>query len=285
MQVDVVIPSYRGYTRLAAMLVSLEEHDPFAREMCRITVFEDPSTPDVAKAYDRLQTLFPYIKVVHLPKWSNMHGAAQAAFDAVPGPWIVYLGDDVLFTPGSLSNMLAFLLRNKLETVGLVQFPYWNAHDLSEDNTNPEYHGPKLLRTKEEMYALGTDWLRQVPRNKHWDGEGFAQPYVNVNGCGFACRKDHFDAIGGFCRETWCLDESISVRTWQRSNLSIVCLPGPPLVHYFGAAADHPPHDLHTEEAWIKGMGMTKAEGSTLSYAAMQARAAAVNEEMRRARY
>ena len=62
-----------------------------------------------------------------------MHGAAKQAFEWAmyyEMEWIIYLGDDVLVTSGALSNMIHFLTQNDLKTVGLVQFPYWNAHDL-----------------------------------------------------------------------------------------------------------------------------------------------------------
>jgi hypothetical protein len=283
-----VVPSFNGLLRLAALLRSIEENDPSVLEMVRI--FEDPcGRKEVREGYARLPKQFPGIEVTHLPRWSNLHGAAQAAFEAVcaKSDWIVYLGDDVLVTPFALTNMLWFLQKNELETVGLVQFPYWNASDLTVNPVKAEYRGPSLLRTKEEMYTKDLSWLDQVPNNPHWNGEGYARPYINVNGVGFAAHARTWEAIGGFSRDTWCIDECISVRVWLRSERGVVCLPGPPLVHYFAGASlsAPPPHDLDTEAAWVRGMKMSKKEAGRLSYEVMFQRSDRINEEMRRASY
>jgi glycosyltransferase involved in cell wall biosynthesis len=286
-RIKIVIPSYNGVSRVTAQLRTILEYDPAVFGTAPITVFEDPcGFPGIAEGYDRLKRLFP-VEVKHLPTWSNMHGAAQYAFENTDADWIIYLGDDVFVTPHALSNMVYFLQHNELETVDLVQFPYWNAHDLSEDQTEREYPGPALLRTKHDMYDGSIEWLKRVPRHKHWDGEGYARAYVNVNGVGFAARKATWEYVGGFCKDTWCLDESISVRVWLESEGGIVCLPGPPVVHFFAGAtlASPPAHDRHTEEAWIEGMKMTKAEAGRLSYEKMFEREPAINEEMRHANY
>lgn len=287
MRIAVVIPSYKGVSRLTALLTSIADYDPTAFNEAEFHVFEDPcGHKGVSDSYDQVGRIFP-IEVHHLKKWSNMHGAAQAAFEQVEADWIIYLGDDVLVTPGALSNMIFFLRENVLQSIALVQFPYWNVHDLSSDQTEREYGGPALLTSKYDMYSIGLEWLTDVPRHKHWDGEGFARAYVNVNGVGFAARKDVWEAVGGFCLETWCLDESISVRVWLRSPRGIVCLPGPPLVHFFaGASLSSPPkHDLNTEAAWVRGMKMSKQEAGRLSYEKMFEREPVINEEMRRANY
>lgn len=288
--IDIVIPSYCGEMRVRALLESIERYDPIVKSLARVTVFEDPSTLAVRRQYSLLLTRFPWIKVVHLPKWSNMHGAAQFAFDWVTEnpkcKWIVYLGDDVLVTPKCLSNVCAFLLCNRLETVGLVQIPYWNACDLSLYTRNEEVRVTQpLLRCKEEMYNPDTSWLKRVPRNPHWDGPGHSVPYVNVNGAGFACRTDAFHKAGGFARDTWCLDESLSLRIWERTKYSIVTLPGPCLVHFFAAADFHPPHNLDTHEAWTRSTGLTKEQANRLCRAAMAQRQEPVLEEMKRAHY
>lgn len=286
-RVSIVIPSYNGVMRVSALLSSISIHDPIVFDLCDIHIFEDPSNfPGVRGGYDKLATIFP-VHVHHIPTWSNMHGAAQYAFESVQNAWIIYLGDDTMVTPFALSNMIYFLTSNELKTVALVQFPYWNAHDLSEDQTEREYPGPALLKTKHDMYTSGYDWLKEVPRNPHWDGEGLARPYVNVNGVGFAVHRDTWEKVGGFCMETWCLDESLSVRVWINSKRSVVCLPGPPIVHFFAGAtlASPPQHDLHNEAAWIRGMKMTKEEAGRASYEKMFERSHEVKLEMARARY
>jgi len=296
--VAVVIPTYNGVDRLRFMLKTIKQNDPSAFDSAQFLVVEDPCGYDgVSQAYDELWVEYSEIELHHLDEWSNMHGAAKKAFEyafwAYENPdWVIYLGDDLAVTPGALSNMIYFLQENPLETVSLVQFPYWNAHDLcrTEDGEWSPYLEEmgykKPFWVKENFYA-NTDWVPKVPRNPHWDGEGVARSYVNVNGCGFAARSEHYRSVGGFADGTWCLDESISVRTWLNSGQSIVCLPGPPLVHYFGGSTAAQPklHDRHTHEAWVEAMGMTKEEAGALSYKAMHEREDAVKEEMARCKY
>lgn len=292
-----VVPSFKGPDRVDFLLRTVARYDPPVLRHSWF-VFEDPCGDD--SITDRYRHVCAehgkngHVNFVKLDTWSNMHGAARKAFDfalLLNPEWIVYLGDDLAVTPGSLSVLTDFLTHNELTTVGLVQPSYWNAHDLTE-TLESEWDGPKLFWRKEDFYRKGLDWVADVPENPHWrcDDPLFphhAFPYVNVNGVGFACRAQHYRDIGGFAEGTWCLDESISVRTWLRSEKSIVALPGPPLVHYFGASSlvKPPKHDMHTEARWEAAMGMTKEEAGKKSYERMFARAAAVRSEMKRAWY
>jgi len=306
MRTVVVVPSFRGAWRVARLLESIAQHDSTGLDAAQFLVVEDPSDEQSTKRYEHALKQFSRIDFCKLNEWSNMHGAASKAFEIAAKEyspdWIMYLGDDVLVTPKALTSALHFVEVNSLDTVSLIQIPYWNAHDLTPDgydgrgNSDWHPHGPGvkmscgrpyMIATKDEMYSLDPSWLADVPRNSHWDGEGVARPYVNVNGVGFLCRTSHFFKVGGFAEGTWCLDESLSVRTWLNSNQSIVCLPGPPFIHYFGGATvcNPPAHELHTHEAWTAAMGMTKEEAGTLSYAAMHEREAAVRAEMSAASY
>ena len=306
MRTAIVIPSFRGAWRVARLLESIAHHDLQVLDAAHFLVVEDPSDEQSTKHYENTLKKFPNVDFIKLKNWSNMHGAAKHAFEyaakSYDPDWFFYLGDDVLITPGAISSVLHFVERNALRTVGLVQIPYWNAHDLTPDgydgNGNREWHPhgpgvklsrgrPYLIETKDDMYVKDPSWLRDVPRNAHWDGDGFARSYVNVNGVGFLCRNEHYFSVGGFADGTWCLDESISVRTWKDSDYSIVCLPGPPFIHFFAGSTlcDPPAHSLHTHEAWERAMGMTKEEAGALSYARMHDRQPAVHREMTFASY
>ena len=299
--VAVVIPSYDGMYRLRKMVESLKRNDLEGMCNTQIAVIQDKSDVN----YDEVRNEYAWLcsengfKFHALDEWSNMHGAAQKAFeyavDIWSPRWIIYLGDDVFFTKGSLMNMIHFVTMNDLDTVGLVQFPYWNTQDLS-DGGHCEFKGPELFWHKRQIWGQPLDWTDKVPPHPHWNegvarewGQepGIACPYVNVNGCGFACKTETWIKAGGFAEGTWCLDESISVRTWMKSDQSIVALPGPPLVHYFGGAteSDPPKHDLYTEEAWAAAMHMSKHEAGEISRKIMGMRAPAVIDEMKRCSY
>lgn len=272
-EVVLVIPTYNGVERLAYLLKTAKLYDP---EIFKtpILVVEDPcGRKGISEAYEDLCEEY-CVSFDTLPTWSNMHGAARAAFDfAIKGydpKWIIYLGDDLAITPGSLTNMVRFLESNALNTVGLVQFPYWNANELGD-------------RPKENWFYQNTNWPMYANPNPHWNGAGYSRPYINVNGAGFACRAQMYRDVGGFAEGTWCLDESISWRCWTQSPYSIVTLPGPPFVHYFGGSlhSGAPKHDLFTDEAWEKAIGFTKQECDRKMRGIMAERSEAVIEEMR----
>lgn len=282
-----VIPSYDGAGRAAKLFESIGLYDPGAFEF-PFHVFEDPSRPEVTEEYRAKLEKFP-AGLHRLEQWSNLHGAAMKAFDWAGREynprWIVYLGDDLVVTPGALTNMTYFLRNNALQEISLVQFPYWNGHDLQR-RANSDWSGPGLFWSKHDMYAIPLEkWVHRVPRNPHWDGDGYARPYVNVNGAGFACRWDDYQQVGGFAEGTWCIDESISYKVWTCTPRGIVCLPGPPLVHFFGAVVNAPKHDLHTDEAWTRSIGYSKADCDAIMRGCMADKARAIEAECREANY
>lgn len=285
-KIAVVIPSYNGAHRVRKQLQTLRRYDICALQQAEFLIVEDYCERIAhANTYANVAEEFG-VALWRLDTWSNMHGAAQQAFEIAQRlydpEWIVYLGDDVFFTPYALSNLLHFITKNDLRHVGLVQPAYWNLHDLQEKVFDPLEGQPKNA-----FWTEPTDWLLDVPRNPHWDAPGYAHPYVNVNGCGFAAHADTYRTCGGIANGTWCLDESLSYNVWRRSKRGIVCLPGPPLVHYFGAATETgpPPHRLWTEEAWIEAMGCTKSQADHLERYLMETRQEDLTRECRNASY
>jgi hypothetical protein len=297
LSVEVVVPSFGGAWRLERLLESVSLHDMAAREV-PWTVYEDPSTLQMSAQYERVCEKFG-VRYVKLPTWSNMHGAAQYAFQHATADWVYYLGDDVLVTPLAISSAINWVRHSHPQTVALVQPSYWNAHDLSVDGYDGSFsfiaHGenkvvngrPILLTIKEDMYTLDPSWLAQVPRNPHWDGEGIARPYINVNGVGFLCNREVWKYVGGFAQLSWCLDESIAWKVWTQTPFGVVCLPGPPLVHFFGGAtlSNPPKTDAYKEEMWIEEFGLNKHECGVRMREIMDMRSKAISEEMQEASY
>lgn len=275
----IVTPSFGGCEpRLEFMMKTVKENDPDALNE-KWMVVEDPCDRlGVTEGYQDLCEEYG-LEFYKLPKWSNMHGAAKEAFDmaiSLHDPkWIIYLGDDLAISPKSLTAILSYLRLNALSTIGLLGVPYWNAHDLRPQSD------------KGDWFYRDTEWTRTVDRNPHWDGDGYSRPYVNVNGAGFICRASMYKDVGGFAEGTWCLDESLSYRCWTRSEYSIVTLPGPPFVHFFGGSTlSRPPqHDMHTEARWIEAIGKSKSECDKDMRSIMAERESAVLEEMKRAVY
>lgn len=269
---------------------SIGIHDSNVLNSVKVLVVEDYcGVPELTESYRELCSAHGF-EFRALPVWSNMHGAASAAFDIAEElwapEWFIYLGDDIQVTPYALSSAVHFLEANKLYTIGLVQLPYWNSHDLTPQQ-NDVWTGLPILEDKMEMWTRDCEWLRYVPSNPHWDGFGIARPYINVNGAGFACHKMTYYQAGGFAEETWCLDESISYRVWTRTQRGICCLPGPPLVHYFGGSTETSPpaHDLHTEQAWIRATGLSKKDAAETMYRIMDERGPAIVRETSQASY
>src|SRR5579864_9036110 len=139
-RVVVVIPTFNGGFRVRKQMQTLKRYDPCAMNV-PILVVEDFSA-EVAHAniYAPIAEEFG-LHLYRLPEWRNMHGAAMEAFriaqEMFAPEWIVYLGDDVFFTPYALTNLLHFITRNDLKHIGLVQPPYWNLHDLQQNVFDP----------------------------------------------------------------------------------------------------------------------------------------------------
>jgi GT2 family glycosyltransferase len=307
-RIAICIPTYNGVDRCRYMLETLMRNDPDAQSVPIFVVEdlfgreEDPEKrKEVSDGYDALEMDYP-VEVFHSDTWRNMHGNAKYAFEIAQREcnpdWIVYLGDDLAITPGSLSNMLHFLRENDLPTVGAVQFPYWNADDIAfSTSSHPDLDDVGVFWSRDRDFYATYDWTRRVKLNPHWQGvwrehteepmPGVAVPYVNVNGVGFAVHVPTYNECGGFAEGTWCLDESLSYNVWTRSNRGVVCLPGPPLVHYFGASTMAKPvqHDMHTEQRWIEAIGHNKADSDKIMRAKMGERKDAIIAETRKASY
>lgn len=179
------------------------------------------------------------------PEWGCMQGIIDFALRATTEDWIIYVPDDVLFTRGGLWNEYAGVLTYGRDFVGCIQAPYWNAHDLV---------AMKVMPHREAMYQ---GWMPdKIPRNPHWDGEDLPRKYININGAGFSISRRLYDAMGGWPKCTWRLDEWAGYQAWKQ-GMCCITMPGPPRIHYFGGATPDMPAGLgfHTVEAWQMATG------------------------------
>lgn len=322
-----VTTSYKGIDRVRFLLRSIKRYDPSA-SLPHLIVEDYSGDGRMSQDFDLLREDFPQqrVQVYHRATWGNIQGTAQGAFERahkeIGAEWALFLSDDTAVSRGALSNMLHFLMKNDLKTVGLVQFPYWNSHDFCrEGDYRGEWgHEPRLLKTREdpkEGFYSNLDWIEAVQVNPHWqliDQSGIdtlygdhesvchlpsrepiplldrvAFPYVSVHGTGFACHIPTFMKVGGFYPETWRFDEAISYKVWTQSNRGVVALPGPPIVHYGGATAEltgyHEDTDAGDAMVWLEDAGVTVKEADKRNRQAMYEKGAAICEEMANASY
>ncbi len=227
-------------------------------------VFQDPSPFDdraeVNAAYLDVINRFPEVTQFYTAvEWSCMQGITEHAFRMTDEDWLIWVPDDVHFTPGSLWNEYGGVLTYGRDWVGGIQAPYWNAHDLVAMG---------VMKSKEQMLH---GWQpASIPRNPFWETGGMPRAYVNLNGAGFSLSRKLWSAMGGFPKVTWRLDEYAGYQGWKH-GMPIITLPGTPRVHYFGGSTDKLPegYGFHTEEAWIAALGKPVAEATGEIYSVM----------------
>jgi hypothetical protein len=180
-----------------------------------VYVFEDPSPyedrEDTTRRYQDvcLDKNIDMFKTA--PEWGCMHGIIDYAFRNTKEDWIIYVPDDIIFTRGGLWNELGGVKTYGYDFVGGIQAPYWNATDLIS------------MRVMPSREAMFNGWLPEnVPQNPHWNGmEGIPRKYINLNGAGFSMSRKLFDAMGGWPRCTWRLDEYAGYMAWK---LGMCCI-------------------------------------------------------------
>lgn len=229
----------------------------------RLEAFEDPSAKATSAEF---KTLFDShgVPLKTRGEWGCMQGVADFAFQEVEADWILYLPDDVLPTPGYF-EWVARWMRTLPPEVGGLQTPYVNFCDLFPEKPN------------NAMYAPNRSWLREVKWNPHWYGPCM---YLNMNGAGFAIRKDVYRKVGPLDLRTWCLDEWLSWKLMTETEYVVMCVPGPPTVHQGGAStiAQHAlglAHKRHsTIDGWMDAIGKPKDECAEILRGIMHERAA-----------
>lgn len=255
--VSIGVTTFNAPQRLQAVLRAI---DYFGRPQVPIRVFEDPWNKALKPWYAEVvgEFGFPYDSVPPSHRvaknavgWSCMQGVIEYAVEQSPEDWFLYYPDDILPTPGAIQNCLDWIERLDPTPVGAFEMPHWNVDDLPSGIRPWDSKPSSFQYAKDAMWQEPFDWLKKVPRNTHWDGPfNKPYPYVNLNGAGFALRRSIWEKVGGFAQETWCLDEDIGAKIWLRTEQMVVTVPGPPFVHYMGAAMQHPEHAYHSIEAW-----------------------------------
>lgn len=219
---------------------------------CKVRVFEDypvkrwPNEQDEHRITD-IKVAYrvlceQYNVYLHEAKeWGCCHRMAQCAVQTCSSEWVMILSDDVLPTPGCISNLIGLLETYSLPDVGAIQIPYWNVDDLLV------YH-PELLRSRMHPW-WDSGLLDRIPENPWWTNQCFLydydgtqpialpSPYATVHATGFLLRKSVWEQVGRFDDRLAVYDEDISFKIWMKTPDKVVIrVPGPPLVHIHGTS-------------------------------------------------
>jgi len=252
----VAIVTYNGWKRVAALLKSIQTELAWVDQLL---VSEDPvpypdvrpGLIDVCKGY-RAQLLLS-------DEWGCMQGNATRAMGEMDTDIVAILSDDVLVAPGCLKDMRDFWVKYSVFPVGAACFSSWgNWSDIQKMGYIPHENGYYTSHMPGGFYDSWPDWICKIPPNPFWFNGGHPRMYINVHGSGFALRRDVYDYVGGFAKETWCYDEDIAAKIWLKTPCVVAVAPGRPLIHY-GAASqcgtEHPECTFHTNEAWEAAWG------------------------------
>lgn len=246
MKFGVAILTHNGASRVDVLLESMR---PDRHAVDQILICEDPlprpiehreNLRDIADKHDVTLSLGP--------KRVCAQGNATRAMALLETDVVCLLSDDIILTPGCLTSVRTFWERWWHFPIGAAQIPYWaNRAQLVDID---------LIRCEDDFYAKWREYIEHVPRNPTWEFDGKPWLHVNVHGSGFAVRRDVWYAVGGCSQDTWCYDEDISFRIWTMSPCVVVAVPGPPFVHYGGAAGPlRHGEDYNTLRAWLRAWG------------------------------
>lgn len=244
--IGLVFTVYGNPRRLSTILRAFDEVDSWGEALCdELLIVEDPSTNLAHEGFARLAEKYE-IQHYLMPEWGCMQGSGQAMMEQTESDWIIYFPDDLLPTHGSIANMMRWIRFAEHEPhrdyrIGGIQMPYWNFEELFPDRVREECFGNPDL-----------SWLRSVPWNHHWWGPAY---YVNINGAGFAVKRQGWQEAGGFPKKTWCLDEHLSCKYWLECGWATISVPGPPFVHAGGLSTvdQHANNRAHMRHSTLDG--------------------------------
>jgi GT2 family glycosyltransferase len=103
--IDVIIPNYNGASYLPTCLNALRRQT--RRDFC-VVVIDDGSTDE---SRELLTRLYPEVQVIAMPRNSGFAAAANAAFHATGGDFVVLLNNDTEAQPRWLEHLIGALDR------------------------------------------------------------------------------------------------------------------------------------------------------------------------------
>ena len=205
MLTTVVVVTWRGRAHLGSCLDALAEQDRPHRILV-VDNASDDGSGDLARTHPSAPD------VLRLPRNTGYAGGIQAALDVCETPYLAWLNDDAMPTPGWLGAL----------------------EDALDADPRVAAASAKLLTTTGEIQSVGVGLTR--------DGHGVDLTEGPIFGfCGGAVltRVDALRAIGGLPVEFFCYYEDTDT-SWRlrRAGWRIVSVPAAEVVHLHGATAD-----------------------------------------------
>ncbi|MGY1841616.1 MULTISPECIES: glycosyltransferase family 2 protein [unclassified Modestobacter] len=145
-------------------------------------------------------------------------GGCNLGAAATGTEFLAFINSDALVEPDALAELVAVAARPE---VGLASASLRLAAT------------PELLNTDgNPVHVLGLSWAGHL--GEPADRYAVEKPVPSATGGAFACRREVWDALGGFTEEffAYCEDADLSLRCWQQ-GWEVVYVPGAVVAHHY----------------------------------------------------
>lgn len=217
-RISIRIISYDGADRVNVLLGTMRT---CWKDFKDITIIEDPCPRPENTA--KLAETAKYFGVKHfiLPKWGDVQGAAQAAFQSVPddSSWVFILADDIVVTKDTLADIDRWISILPEKVAGI--------HPISLDFCST------FNQERDGFYDRFDDWYSPDIRFK---GKVDCEVTYLLAGTAFAIKKSVLEQLGGFNQDWYGYDHDISRKIWLSTDYIIARCITAPIIHLGGSA-------------------------------------------------
>ncbi len=238
-QVTIVVVPRERFSCTQQSLESIYEHTQIPFKL----IYVDGNSPDKTKSYLEQQAKEKNFQIIRTECYLFPNQARNIGLKHVDTKYLVFFDNDVIVTPGWLTNLVDCAEKTNAAVVGPLMCQYEPLHEIvhfagGEAHIWQDKIGRRRLR--EKMYLQGKQVAEVKPKLERTETELAEFHCVLV-------RKDIFDRLGGKLDEAFMntkehLDFCMSVReigekVYFEPDCIVTYLPGPPLdtsdVHFY----------------------------------------------------
>ena len=173
MQVSFFIPAYNYARYLGQAIASIMDRN--FEDGDEIVVCNDGSTDNTAKELERLQQIWPHIKIITHQKNQGGGAARNTAIRQCNNPILFCLDADNFLAPGCIPKLKQFLIDNEADVAALREMHYFGSL-------------PEVVR-----------WPMDIVTLEHYL-QGASVPGCSGN---YMFTKASWERVGGYPEDTW----------------------------------------------------------------------------------